>query len=603
MAEIESFDNPFTVTSPENMSADDTVSLFVDVFSDFPKVRDPGHMFLHGPRGSGKSMMFRYLKPDCQCLKLKSDLKDLKFLAIYLPIKSTYLSLAEFRRLEGKHADVILNEHFMTIHFADMILATFSEIEIKEQHGVNLNEIKKFITNVFYPSLFNCGWNGEKKSISSFVTVDDCFKEMRNICTEIYSNIKNYLKKLSFHEEIIPYDGALCGYLDFLFPILRGLKEMPFMPSGPIYLLIDDADNLSETQTRVLNSWVSTRTGQEVSLKISTQHQYKTFYTVTGTTIDTPHDYAEINISTVYTSSIKSKYMERISEIVRKRLGKLNIEADPLKFFPEDEKQEKEIEEIALQLKKAWEKGDGRGYRASDDTTRYARPDYIKSLGGTSKSTSTYNYAGFKQLVHISSGIIRYFLDTASQMYNETKAQNDSKRVDYIPPGIQSMVVRNDANKFMFDELEKIAKDRSIEAPDDIKIRKLSNLIHALGGLFHAILISDRSERRVFSIAFSDAPSDDIMDILKLGIRFGYFHESTIGRKDSKTGGRTRLYILSRRLAPFFNLDPTSFAGYLFVTNQYIQNIIARPQSMLRRIEKNGIDTGIDPIQLPLFEE
>jgi hypothetical protein len=188
-------------------------------------------------------------------------------------------------------------------------------------------------------------------------------------------------------------------------------------------------------------------------------------------------------------------------------------------------------------------------------------------------------------------------------MYNETKAQNRSKRIDYIPPGIQSMVVRKDANKFMFDELEKISNDRYIEAPDDIKISKLSNLIHALGGLFHAILVSDRAERRVFSIAFSDTPSDDIVAILKLGIRFGYFHESTIGRKDSLTGGRTRLYILSRRLAPFFNLDPTSFAGYLFVTNKYIRDIIEKPQTMLRRIEKHGIEADIKPIQLPLFEE
>jgi hypothetical protein len=603
MTELESFNNPFTVTSPENMSPEDTVSLFVDVFSDFPKVRDPGHMFLHGPRGSGKSMMFRYLTPDCQCLKLGCDQKDLKFFSIYLPIKSTYLRLAEFGRLEGKHADVILNEHFMTMHFSDMILASFSEIEIKEQYEENLNALQKLITDVFYPSLMSCGWNGDRKAISSLVTVAECFKEMKTVCAQIYNQIKTYLKKLSFNEGLIPYENALCGYLDFLFPLLKGLKELPFVPSGPIYLLIDDADNLSETQTRILNSWVSTRTSLEVSLKISTQHQYKTIYTTTGTTIDTPHDYAEINISTVYTGSIKNKYMERISEIVEKRLERLELEGDPFKFFPEDEKQERKIDDIALQKKKAWADGNGRGYRANDDVTRYARPDYIKSLGGPSKSTSTYSYAGFKQLVHISSGIIRYFLDTASQMYNETKALDDSKRINYIPPGIQSKVVRNDANKFMFDELEKLSNDSSIEAPDDIKIRKLSNLIHALGGLFHAILVSDRAERRIFSIAFSDTPSNEIFDILKLGVRFGYFHESTIGQKDSLTGGRTRLYILSRRLAPFFNLDPTSFAGYLFVTNKYIRDVIENPKAMLRRITRHGIETDIEPIQLPLFEE
>jgi len=130
MMGIEQFENPFTVTTPEDMSAEDTVSLFVDVFTDFPKVKDPGHLFLHGPRGSGKSMMFRYLMPDCQCMKTGAQIKNLNFFAIYLPIKTTYLRLAEFERLEGKHASVVLNEHFMVAHFLDMILASFHDIGV-----------------------------------------------------------------------------------------------------------------------------------------------------------------------------------------------------------------------------------------------------------------------------------------------------------------------------------------------------------------------------------------------------------------------------------------------------------------------------------------
>jgi hypothetical protein len=603
MTEFARLENPFTVTSPEDMSAEDTVSLFVDVFTDFPKVRDPGHMFLHGPRGSGKSMMFRYLKPDCQRIKLNCTLQKLNFLSFYIPIKSTYLRLAEFQRLEGKHADVVLNEHFMTIHFTELIWASLSELNIEDPQGDNLNAFKNILLKDFYNALSYCGWQGDIKSPDDLNTVKDCLEEMLTVCKGIYSDVKTYLRKLSFEDKIIPYDKALCGYNDFLLPLLRSLKKMPFMPDGSIYLLIDDADNLSNIQTRILNSWVSTRTGNEVSLKISTQHQYKTYYTTTGTTIDTPHDYAEINISTVYTSSIKNKYMNRIEEIVRKRLDRLQIDPDPVKFFPEDDKQEKEIDNIAAILKEKWAAGQGRGYRASDDVIRYARPDYIKALAGPRKSSSTYCYAGFAQLVHISSGIIRYFLDAASHMYNETKSLDISKPIHFIPPDIQSKVVRNEANKFMFDELAKITSDKSKEAPDEALIRKLSNLIHALGGLFRAILLSDRSERRVFSIAFSDEPPKEIQELFNLGVRLGYFHESTIGKKDSLTGGRTRLYILSRRLAPLFNLDPTSFAGYLFVTSEYITRAIQKPGTLLNRLKRYGIDDQINPVQLPLFEE
>jgi hypothetical protein len=602
MSQFETFANPFTVTTPESMSAENMLSLFVDVFTDFSRVRDPGHTFLHGPRGSGKSMMFRYLKPDCQCLKNSCEIRKLNFFALYLPIKSTYLHLAELQRIEGRHADTVLNEHFMTIHFAALILSSLSETVFTSLTEADLEACKSLIDNVFYPLLTSCGWRGSKLSTKDPKTVSECFKTMQSVCDEIYSDIKNYFRKLSFHNDIIPYDKSLCGYLDFLFPLLKEIRMMPFMPDGPIYLLFDDADLLPEIQTRILNSWVSTRYPLEVSLKISTQHQYKTFRTVTGAAIDTPHDYTEVNISTVYTSSIKGKYLDRIREITKKRLDMINIDPDPYKFFPEDDEQEKKIKIFADAIKEKWRQGEGRGYRESDDVTRYARPDFIKSLAGQSKSSPTYSYAGFNQLVHLSSGIIRFFLDGASQMYNDTKAKSSGQPVKFIPHRIQSDVMKESAVKFLFDELQKISKDSLTHKSDQAAIQKLSNLINALGGLFRAILLSDRAERRVFSIAFSDTPSEDVKKIFDLGVRYGYFQESTIGRKDSLTGGRTRLYIMNRRLAPLFTLDPTSFAGYLFVTNEYIESLINQPERMLRRLQK-GIDDQIEPAQLPLFEE
>ena len=79
--------NPFAVQTPEGLSAKDVVSLFVDVFADFQLVRNQGHTFLNGPRGSGKSMMFRYLEPDCQQLATGRRLSELPFFAVHVPIK------------------------------------------------------------------------------------------------------------------------------------------------------------------------------------------------------------------------------------------------------------------------------------------------------------------------------------------------------------------------------------------------------------------------------------------------------------------------------------------------------------------------------------
>ncbi len=110
----------------------------------------------------------------------------------------------------------------------------------------------------------------------------NCFTRIESICETAYMQVVHYLKRISFPAKPVIYTGPLCGYFDFLWPLLKELKNLSFMPKGPIFLLLDDADNLSYTQTRILNSWVSARTSNTISLKISTQLSYKSFQTVAG---------------------------------------------------------------------------------------------------------------------------------------------------------------------------------------------------------------------------------------------------------------------------------------------------------------------------------
>ncbi len=601
MEKSEELRNPFTVTTPEGMSAEQTVKLFVDVFSDFPKVLREGHVFLNGPRGSGKSMMFRYLQPDCQCLAKKCNLPNLPFYSIYIPIKNTDIGLTELQRLEDQRASTLLNEHFMIINIALITFTSMSKHTLGDTDGTLVEQVKTFATDSFIELLTDCGWNPlQPPSFENLSTIQECFQAIADVCEMLSRQVYSYLKKLSFHPQILPYNGPLCGYFDFLFPMLCELKKLAFMPDGPIYLLIDDADNLNMTQTKILNSWVASRTSSDVSIKVSTQLRYKTFRTVTGHTIDSPHDYSEINISTIYTTTYhKGTYRKRIGKIVSQRFNLFGIDSTPEKFFPVDEKQEEAIKEIAEKYRRDWE-DKGRGYRASDDAYRYARPDYMKSKTGTSKSSYSYSYAGFDQLVHISSGIIRNFLQAAADMYSEVEARSSGQLITFIPPRIQNTVVRSQSDVFLFDTFEKMRGDESEEAPDKDLLMKLFNLIMALGGTFRQILLSDKAERRMFSIAFSNAPNENIRKVLSRGEQLGYFHVSAIGNKDGT--GRTRLYVLSRMLAPHFNLDPTSFAGYLFVTSDRVEEAMRNPDALLRRVKKDGADSVFEERQLKLFD-
>ena len=590
--------NPFSVQSPEHIAADDVISLFVENFADFHQVLRTGHTFLHGARGSGKSMIFRYLEPDCQIIAKKRTVSELEFFSFYIPIKETELRLTELLRLEKeRHGSLALNEHLMTVSFAIKMLASLHRISLHVDAAAT-KAFASFVGDDLKKLLRRGGWRGEHPTIAA----DTPFDRVRQLATEVmedvHAEVSQFIQRLALGRNFT-YEGALLGFLDFLKPFMLGIRLLPFMPKSPFFLLIDDADNLSEEQTRILNTWISSRGVADLSLKVSTQLRYKTYRTISGQQIETPHDFAEVEISNVYTSD-RDRYVQRVRDIVLKRLQKAKITAKPEEFFPSDREQELEIERLAAKIIESFAT-EGRGNRARDDAYRYARPNFIRALGGTRKASSTYSYAGFNQLVHVSSGVIRYFLEPAALMWGEQSAANEGKPVLSIAPHIQNKIVRSEANRFLTSEFERITQDAT-QGPDHRdKASKLRNLIDSLGSLFQAILVSDDAERRVFSVAFSNGPDDEVRAVFNLGAEYNYFHKSSIGKKEG--GGRTDLYILSRRIAPVFNLDPSSFAGYKFITNDTARIMILEPKRFTNTLRLGSLADVADPPQGNLFWE
>ncbi len=585
--------NPFEYKTPEKIPAEDVVDLFVPVFKEYFNVPDAGHTFIHGPRGSGKSMIFRYMAPDCQCIVTGNKIEQLDYFSIHIPIKEGHLSKADLSIIENKHGEAILNEHFMVINFAIKIFDSLIQTEFDKAQD-NFEELKIFFNNTFSKALKYSNWKQTETLESEAKSVSDVFNQMKEICSEInYRFNTDYIFQLSCVGGPIPYRGAICTFSDFLFPLLEKITKLSFMPKGSIYLLVDDADNLSNIQIKILNYWVSLRTTKIVCFKISTQLNYPTYNTVNNSRIDTPHDYSEINISEIYTTR-KSLYTKRVSEAVQKRLNKFGfkgVEAED--FFPEDVEQEQKVQKIINEYRLKFD-----GKKGYDHAYRYARSDFMKSLKG---NLNTYSYAGFVNLVQASSGVMRHFLEFSSKMFAHQLIKSGEEGFNCINAGIQDEEIKGYSNWF-FDENFSRLRDDDDNSKDEISDwDKLRNLIEALGQTFNLILLSDASERRVFSFALQNEPGEELRRILKLGVQTGYFQKSLIGNK--RGTGKAQLYILNRLLAPYFKLDPTNFAGYKFVTCDVLDEALYKPNTIIGRVKSKGVDKIFNDPQMLLFED
>ena len=579
--------SPFEYTSPEALAAQDIIDLFVPYSGEYYNIPTTGHTFINGPRGSGKSMIFRYMSPDCQSIVQKRSISQLEYFGILIPVKEGQMDKTDLSLLQGKHGEILLNEHFMVVNFAIKIFECMGNTPFEETEN-NLHEIQLLFEEHFLRLLSNYS-HVKETSVRAY------FEKMREICSDVNRSFNRSLISQIFKSgaEHISYNGPLCLYMDFLFDLLKRINSLTFMPIGPIYLLVDDADNLNEIQTKILNTWVSLRTSKIVSFKISTQLRYKTYKTTNNSRIDTPHDYSEINIADIYTSN-KGLYKRRVKDAIERRLTKY-IKIDSItaeSFFPEDGEQAVKVQQLFDEYSLKYE-----GKKGYDFAYRYARADFMKSMKG---NMDHYSYAGFDSLVNISSGIMRHFVDFAHRMYTSQVSKEDDI-VTMISPTIQHNEIREYSKWFLEENFSKMREDNDNTSDEINDFDKLRNLIEALGQTFNLILFSEAKERRVFSIALQNEPSPNLSKVLKLGTELGYFHKSLIGNK--RGTGQAKLYILNRLLAPYFKLDPSSFAGYKFVTCDVLEEAMVKPSTIIGRIQRNGVDSVFDKAQLSLFND
>jgi hypothetical protein len=407
--------NPFVVESPEKLSPTQIVDLFVEPFTRIETVKQRKHTFIWGARGSGKSMMARYLEPQCQALVHQSIDNFFGrpgcFLAVFCPCKEGQIRKSDLSLL-NRLAATVITEHLLNLLIADRVI-----------DSLNTQLSSEFVTPLQRTELLNGLLQlFDRASIASSIEEadrrvkrNDAFGWLHELFTIENQKVSSFLRNSVLHGSAV-YDGTTTGYHDFLLPFLGLVQEkVRGLNDAPIYILLDDADRLDSEQQTIVNTWVANRDHATVCFKISAQRSgYTSFFTRDGSLIEQAHDYSEVDVDELYTAS-KSDYTSKMKLIADRRLA---LSAVPTKqierFLPADEEEEKLFAEVRLETAKEWE-NQGRPGEQSDFVYRLATARLFQKLAANKRRKS---YAGFQNMVHLSSGVVRDFLEPCYLMFD-----------------------------------------------------------------------------------------------------------------------------------------------------------------------------------------
>ncbi|WP_137154633.1 hypothetical protein [Rhizobium sp. FKL33] len=596
--------NPFGVQNPEHVNPEYIARNFVEMQTDFPRLKELGNTFIHGARGTGKSMLLRSLEPRVMILQAKAKkLKDLPFVAVHVPLRTADFGAPEFNRFKGYAVNAI-GEHLLVMHVVlrvAQLLDSFSS-EISQASATRFRER--------FEELFNIAGGSTAKDAAIEPTQGGSpFRRIAETCETDIFRVRQFLVRQPFRNADPDYVGALAGFLDFLVPLAREIKRLDNVPCVPLFVMLDDADNLPIPLQRVLNSWVSTRSTRDICLKVTTQLAYATMRTLDNRIIESPHDYAEVNLTAVYTAS-SDTYSRRLYEIVTKRLENSGISSSVDQFFPLDTAQEERLHAIAAEIiaehvamNSSSEVQVGSA-RSRDEARRYTIPRFMREIAGSSKSAHTYSYSGFRSLVDLSSGVVRWFLEPASRMYDRVVSEGlgDSGMVSEIPVSIQDAVIKDWSAEFLelltrqTTEISDTQTDLSegieslhADGHETVLYEQLRNLIEGLGRLFRGKLLDPKaSEQRVFSVVLRDRPKPELERVLNLGVRLGYLQRSDYAAKEA-LGGRRPRYILARRLGPHYKLDISGYAAHLSIMSRDLEVAMRNPGEFVKaRLKQDG---------------
>lgn len=548
--------NPFDSVAANNLDFEDIPQLFVGDYTPVDAIKRPFDALLEGQRGTGKTMVLKYLAFETQAKVWTSSGRAVRselqrrdsFVGVYTRLDQGVFDRSDLDFLDTEDIKLRLFEHRLVLFLLSHTLRTVSAInayspasgtgfaQLKERFSLLLREAR-VRECVDWAEFYDFAQN----TIDLQVMEEDLY--LGAIASEPAPNV-HFNAWLTLSSQFIP---------------VLELAQKVFSINAPFFLLLDDFDVLRPAQQMVVFSAASSRRLDVVAFKYGVMSLgKKTEMSGSGRTYREGHDYSKVSLDFWLVGGEQSAYRKAVEKLTIKRLQQRGWPDQPfgsmLEHWNRGAELRHELKEI---MREEWKQlaTNKRPKTFENFWTKYGNAGFFRLLA---QRKIHHVYAGYETVIDVSSGIYRQYVELCSQIVSLALARGwRPARKQMISPTIQNTAIRAYSGA-MKDSLSVTAGNlpMTIRGTTEVTSKAITTFVESLSRLFKFRLASGGREPEIFSIAIKGdvSANPDAKAILDVAVRESILHR----RADytPKTGGGQPLptYMLNRRLAPWIGL-------------------------------------------------
>lgn len=577
--------NPFADVAANGLKAHEVRGLFVEQAGPLASLQNHVDTIVEGQRGTGKTMLLRYLSVPVQCSVILAERgdevdainefrsKSLPF-GVYCCLTNAGVNRSDSEILKNGARETVVFEHITALFIICRIISALKAMSMSSSGTLLSSSNFSFLCRLLRvtPPDFN-----EPESVRLSALLDEA-ELQRLAANEHLSSLLPGGSPTNFNP-----------WLDLSYTLSSVVERIQdgLQLTAPVFLLLDDFDQLDKQQQEILFNAAASRRHNIVCYKFGVMSEgQKSFMSAAGRTYREGDDYNFVRLDWVDESL--AQYMKTIDEIVERRLKLVDWPAGvTLSTLLDNWTQGNEYRDEAKKLAEA-ELGNMpeniRSAKLRELWERQANARYFTLLA---KKRVYHRYAGKSTIVHLSSGIFRQFLELCSGIIDLALADPrwSPTSKEKIGAEKQNRAVR-EWSKDMYRHLGMSGDVSALNYRSQVvRSQHLMNLAHALSRYFQAKLVGGGKNSDAIAVSITGylAPESFAKALLDVAVR-----ESVLQRKvvdytsKSGSGDRFPTYRLNRRLAPSVGLGARDPHGRHELSAQLIELAATQPDAFLR---------------------